>query len=160
MTDEQNPEQEDSPNFRKLREANDRLKQENDDLRRVAASNMVQVAGFDPKHRLTQLVLDQFLQSEDAELTPDRFRTFAEEYQLPSSSNEGEDEQGEDATAAFDALQQGADSLRRATEQGDQGPSRQDQINTAEADGDYMRAMALKTQGLREGLVKNVRSNT
>lgn len=155
MPDNEHAPDEDTPNFRKLREKVERLEAENNELRSVAAKNMVQVAGYDPSNRLTELVLNQFLGSDEVELTPDRFKAFAAEYNLPSTGAPAGDEGGTDNSDAFDALQAGADELRQATRQAAGEPSVEEQIANAEADGDFDTARALKTEKIRAQLLAN-----
>lgn len=158
MSEENTPDQQqdDSPNFRKLREKADKLEAERDALRTTNAQLVAQVAGFDTSNKLTKLVLDQYLAGDDVELTPDAFKAFASEYQLPTANTEGsEGTETGDTSEAFDALQAGADELRQNTSQANGQPSVAEQIATAEASGDFETARALKTQGIRDAILSN-----
>lgn len=151
----QDPTQDDSPNFRKLREKAEKLETANNALRATNAELVAQVAGFDTSNKLTKLVLDQYLAGEDVELTPDAFKAFASEYQLPTAQTEGGEGDAGDTSEAFDALQAGADELRQATSQANGEPTVDEQIATAEAKGDFETARSLKTQGIRQAILSN-----
>lgn len=148
----------DSPNFKRLREKVQKLEAENVKLRETAAQNMLKAAGFDPSQKLTGLVLNQYLADPESELSADAFKSFAQEYQLPTTgtADTGDTPQGgPDHSDALDQLQQGADQLRQATSQANANPSIDEQIRSAEAEGDFARAGTLKTHKIRQAIVAN-----
>lgn len=157
--DNENPAEQDSPNFRRLREKVEKLEQENARLRTDAAANMVRVAGFDPDHKLTSLVLERYLAGEDAELTPDAFTMFAKDFDLPSTrEGDGGDKpdsrgEGDRNAAQYDELQAGADELRQGSQQPAPQASIDDAIAQAESEGAWDQARALKTEKIRRSLL-------
>lgn len=88
-------------NFRKLEESRDAALEDAKSWRSFSAKLLAQVSGYDPNKRVTQMVLEDFLDSDDlnpAEVTADDFTSFATEAGLEPVTVEEEVDESEPAT--------------------------------------------------------------
>lgn len=88
-------------NFRKLEDSRDAALEDAKSWKSFSAKLLAQVSGYDPDKRVTQMVLEDFLDSDDlnpSEVTADDFTSFATDAGLEPMTVEEEPVQETDST--------------------------------------------------------------
>lgn len=131
------PKEEDTNDFRRMRDEIDRLKTENRDLRKTAMESAFQQAGFDTAEGVGKLLYQTY----KGDPTAAAVAAFAQEEYGLDTQPVAPSEQGE-FEERLDQIQAGSVSVT---------PQEMvDRIAAAERDGDWQSAIALKAQQSRQ----------